>query len=167
MSTSKPKGSTVPTRSESDEDGVPRFEDVTEKADAASTKGSSALPSFDAAMRIRVVQAGAHSETVNERLCAIDGMTVGNAVKHKVPFKEAGCSAKIEAMSWASILRDVSDGLIELETSVELDQCGEVLLPPGFDREDGNNPEPDFPPSSALPPALAKKQLSSLRSLSQ
>jgi hypothetical protein len=164
-STSKPTGSAVPARSESDEDGIPRFEDITEEADAASTKGSSALPSFDAAMRIRVVKAGAHSETVNERMEAINGMTVGDAMKHKVPFKEAGCSSKIAKMSWARILRDVSDGLIELETSVELDQCGEVLLPPGFNREDGSNPEPDFPPS-ALPPASAKKRLSPLCSQS-
>jgi hypothetical protein len=116
-------------------------------------------------MRIRVVKAGAHSETVSERMEMVNGMTVGDAMKHKVPFKEAGCSSKIAKMSWARILQDTSDGLIELETSVELDQCGEVLLPPGFEREDGSNPEPDFP-SPALPRASGKKQLSPLCSVS-
>ena len=82
-------------------------------------------------MKIRVVRAGAHSEKVSERMEMIDGMTVGDAMTHKVPFEEVGCPLTIAKMSWARILQDTSDGLIELEVS-ELDQFGEVLLPRGF-----------------------------------
>ena len=72
-------------------------------------------------------------------------------------------------MSWARILQDTSDGLIELEVS-ELDQFGEVLLPRGFGvnsfkRDDESNPEPEFRPP-AQPHALGKKQPHSLCSVS-
>jgi hypothetical protein len=143
---------------------VPRFQDITEEAAAAATRGSDAHEHLALSMRIHDLQDCTQSELAKGRGFALDGMTIDDALKCKVPFQDADDHKTVEMLTMCRLMSDVESGLIELEEviSVELDEAGEVLLPPGFEPEGGCNPREDGP-YLPVPTSLIKGSLNRVR----
>jgi hypothetical protein len=105
----------------------PLFEDITEaweEAEASSRKKQRAATHSDAharfatTMRIRDLHDRTQSDLAKERVFALDGMTIGDALKCKVPFQDADGHETVEMLTMCRLMSDVESGLIELEEVV-------------------------------------------------
>jgi hypothetical protein len=140
---------------------VLQFEDVTDEVEAAATSGSNACERLDRSRRIHGLQDCTQSELAKERAFVVEGMTVEDALKCKVPLQHDGGHKTVELYTIDRLMGDVKSGLIEIEEviSFELDQAGDIILPPGFGQEEGCNTHED---GTCLPmPSLPRKDSSS------
>jgi hypothetical protein len=117
------------------------------RKEAVATKGKSASPSPGPRKKVKNARAPAPQRKVP--LAPSSGRGRPSTSKAEVPrFEDIAEEAAAAATRGSDAHGHVESGLIELEEviiSVELDEAGEPLLPPGFEPEDGCNPHEEGP----------------------